>query len=363
METKVEKNQSSTRVNIETQTFVCENCGGVLKYDIESAKFRCSSCKAESDIQTLANTVEEYDFNQYHQREQSCVPFEGIAVVACHNCGYEITFDTYQIASVCPMCNSTQIAEVKQAAGIPPEGIIPFQISKPEATQRFKKWVKSRWFAPGDFKKKCGIGSLQGLYLPFWTYDAVAFSNYIGRGGKYRTMKDKEGKTYTVTDWTNVVGAVTKGFDDIQVCASQKGSEIECILPFHTTNNSKPFALSYLSGFYAELYAIRADQGFESAKKTMEQELHALAEQDIRRTYDVADVSSLTTRYCNVTYKHMLLPVWGSSYGYRGKTFHYYINGETGAVDGQRPYSVPKIIAAVAAAVAVIILLIVLFGG
>lgn len=363
MENETEAKAGRAKVNVETQTFVCANCGGILKYDIESEKFRCSSCRAESEIQALAETVLEYDFSQYQEREKNSVAFEGVAVVHCQNCGCEITFDEAQIATTCPMCSSTQVATVKQASGIPPEGIIPFKVDKAEAAQEFRKWVKSRWFAPNDFKKKSVDGALKGMYLPFWTYDSTAIAVYTGRGGRDRTERDSEGNTRTVTDWTSVSGVVSAAFDDIQVCATEKESDIQGILPFNTIENTKPYATSYLSGFHAELYTIKADRAFESAKKIMEDRLHSLAEQEIRLGYDRAEVRTLNTKYSNVTYKHLLLPVWGSAFGYNGKTYNYFVNGETGKVDGQRPYSIPKIVAAVVAGIIAVIAAVMLFGS
>jgi len=118
---------------------------------------------------------------------------------------------------------------------------------------------------------------------------------------------------------------------------------IASILPYGTTTNTKPFSTGYLSGYYAEVYKIKADAGFESAKKIMENKLRSLAERDIKKKYDRADVQSLSTKYSKVTYKHVLLPLWSSAYSYAGRIFNYMVNGETGKVSGSRPYSAIKI--------------------
>jgi predicted RNA-binding Zn-ribbon protein involved in translation (DUF1610 family) len=326
-----------------------------MKFDIKKQVFACASCGAEYDLHTLSDTVKENDFSLYLEREKATIPFHGMAVVICQQCGMEISFSDAQFSATCPMCGSTQIAASKQSAGIPPDGVIPFKIDKQDAQQRFRAWVKSRWFAPSDFKNRYAEGGLAGLFLPFWTYDAYAVSRYKGRGGKDRQKKDKDGKYRTVTDWYPVSGVVSASFDDIQICASQKEENVEGILPYGTTTNTKPFSTGYLSGYYAEVYKIKADAGFESAKDIMENKLRSLAARDIKRQYDRADVQSLITKYSNVTYKHVLLPLWSSAFGYKGKTYHYVINGETGKVSGNRPYSAIKItlaILGVAAAVA-----------
>jgi hypothetical protein len=55
----------------------------------------------------------------------------------------------------------------------------------------------------------------------------------------------------------------------------------------------------------------------------------------------------MRTRYSNITFKHVLLPVWLASYRYQNKPFRVVINGRTGQVTGERPYSAWKIAFAV----------------
>jgi predicted RNA-binding Zn-ribbon protein involved in translation (DUF1610 family) len=335
--------QQQHEVHVNSETFICQTCGGIMKFDIKKQKFACAACNTEYDLQTLSDSVKENDFNSYHEREKATTPFQGMAVVACQNCGMEISFSESQFSTTCPMCGSTQVASTKQSAGIPPDGVIPFKVDKQDAQQKFRAWVKSRWFAPNDFKNRYSEGGLAGMFLPWWTYDANAISRYTGRGGKDRKEKGNDGKEKIVTDWYPVSGIVSASFDDVLICASTKEKNIEGVLPYGTTTNSKPFSTGYLSGYYAEVYKIKADAGFESAKKIMESKLRSLAERDIKKRYDRADVQSLSTKYSNVTYKHMLLPLWSSAFGYNGKTYNYAINGETGKVSGSRPYSAIKI--------------------
>ena len=80
---------------------------------------------------------------------------------------------------------------------------------------------------------------------------------------------------------------------------------------------------------------------------------------DILQRHDEARVHDLQTKYTKVTYKHVLLPLWSSVFGYKGKTYNYIVNGETGKVSGNRPYSAAKIAAAV---IAVIIAAIIAFS-
>ena len=58
---------------------------------------------------------------------------------------------------------------------------------------------------------------------------------------------------------------------------------------------------------------------------------------------DEQRIHSAATRYSNITFKHILLPVWMSAYRYRDKIYRIVINARTGEVQGERPYSAWKI--------------------
>ena len=62
---------------------------------------------------------------------------------------------------------------------------------------------------------------------------------------------------------------------------------------------------------------------------------------------DVQRISSKSTVYTDITFKHILLPVWISSYTYKDKVYRFLVNAQTGEVQGERPWSVWKITFAV----------------
>ena len=67
--------------------------------------------------------------------------------------------------------------------------------------------------------------------------------------------------------------------------------------------------------------------------------------------------------YANgLLYKHLLLPIWLLTVVYDGRPFQVFINGMTGEVQGQRPWSKVKIAAAVVAAVIVAVIIAVIWS-
>ena len=72
---------------------------------------------------------------------------------------------------------------------------------------------------------------------------------------------------------------------------------------------------------------------------------------------DEQRIHSVRTQHDNVTFKHILLPVWISTYRYSNKPYRFLINGRTGEVQGERPWSWAKIlilVLGIAAAAAIV---------
>ena len=74
--------------------------------------------------------------------------------------------------------------------------------------------------------------------------------------------------------------------------------------------------------------------------------------QDARRSIGGAEqrVDHVDSRFVNETFKHVLLPIWAAAYRYNGASYRFVVNGQTGKVMGERPYSAWKIAGAVAVA-------------
>ena len=144
------------------------------------------------------------------------------------------------------------------------------------------------------------------------------------------------------TRWYPASGAVARGFDDVMAIASTS-------LPARLGEGLEPWDLSqlqpykpdYLAGFQAEGYTVALADGNASAK----QKMAGVIEQDVRRDIggDVQRIDSVSTSYSAETFKHILLPIWIAAYKYNSKTYRFLVNGQTGEVQGERPYSVWKI--------------------
>ena len=55
-----------------------------------------------------------------------------------------------------------------------------------------------------------------------------------------------------------------------------------------------------------------------------------------------------------MTYKYILVPVWISSFMYKGKNYQFVVNGQTGKVGGKAPISALRVAIAILAGIALL---------
>lgn len=333
--------------------FTCPSCGAPQKFSPATGKLTCEFCSAQTAIDVLNQTINEYDFHEAISTLEAEKPKIITKEVSCKKCGGSFTLTPYSFSSNCPYCNTPAITDfIKE---ITPKSLIPFSITRKDAQIRFKKWVGSRWFAPNAFKKYLdGDRKLTGYYLPYWTYDSDTVTRYQGlRGDVYYVSVTKtvieNGRQRQVNvqepriNWTTASGVVYVSFDDVTIGASKTISRaiLDSLEPWHTSK-LMPFNEKYLSGFEAEEYTIGLDNGFEFAKAKMSFKIERNVRQDIGG--DKQQIHSINTQHNNITYKNVLFPVWTASFQWKNKTYNYAINAQTGKIVGERPYSITKII-------------------
>lgn len=347
-----------------SQQFPCPGCGASLEFNPHAGRLKCPYCGHESAQPLPQKQVQEHRFEQYAHRNQTQIATLSTSAleVACPGCHAELTFQPPEVAKQCPFCATPIVTQAHSASPvITPEGLLPFRLNDKAARDRMYKWIKSRWFAPNQLKKTAQHESLQGVYLPFWTYDCHTSSRYHGQRGTYYyttetyTETDSNGNRVTKTRqvrhtrWSSASGTVARNFDDLLIPGSKtlKQTWLDQLEPWPLAE-LVPYDPSYLAGFKAQRYQVPLEEGFDLAKQRMAGPI----ERDVRRDIggDEQRIHSLSTNYSAITFKHLLLPVWVASYRYQNKQYQVVINAQTGEVLGDRPYSVVKIALAVLAA-------------
>lgn len=340
-----------------TNRFPCEQCGADYRFDPKNGSLTCSHCGHSQTVREKSahgGALRELDFKAALAERLPDAEMEVTRVSTCPNCAAQVEFSNETHALECPFCATPVVADTGESRHIKPKGVVPFELEERAAQKAMSDWLGKLWFAPNGLQAYARKGRrMEGIYVPFWTYDAESQSRYSGaRGTTYyvseTVMVDGKRETRQVAKirWTPVSGRVRRFFDDVLVLASKS-------LPKRYTDALEPWDLSalapyqpqFLAGFRAEAYAVDLEQGFHEARAHMDR----VIERDVR--FDIGGdrqrISDIDTSLSDVTFKHVLLPVWMAAYKYRGKTYRFVVNGQSGRVQGERPYSAWKIAAAV----------------
>ncbi|SPF79914.1 TFIIB-type zinc finger domain-containing protein [Pseudoprimorskyibacter insulae] len=337
--------------------FPCNQCGADLTFDPERGQLICDHC---GNTQPVAEKgpwdggVKELDFNQALKNQIPLQEIETTRVTTCPNCAAQIEFDPDIHATECPFCATPVVTDTGTHRHFKPKGLLPFALDEKGARDAMNTWLGKLWFAPNGLQEYARKGrKMQGIYVPYWTFDADTKSSYTGqRGDAYYVTKTvmRDGKQETVQErkirWSFASGRVARFFDDVLVLASKSlpRKYTEALEPWDLPA-MEPYRPEYLAGFRAEAYSVDLEEGMVLAR----QHIDRVIERDVRFDIggDAQRINKIETTISDVTFKHILLPVWLAAYKYRGKTYRFVVNGRTGRVQGERPWSAWKIAIAV----------------
>ena len=345
------------------QTFKCGSCGAQLEFKPGANVQQCPYCSHENPIPKSEGDIKELDFHQFLGKLSDQEEVEEQQTIKCLECAAEMTADPNVTAQACAFCGSPIVTSAGSRKQIKPRSLLPFKVTRREVNEKFQGWIKKLWFAPSDLKRIARQESkISGMYVPYWTYDSDTTSFYRGQRGEHywvtqsytTTVNGKSvRRTRRVrkTRWYSVSGTVWESFNDVLVLASRS-------LPRKYTEKLEPWDLGnletyqdeYLSGFRAESYQVGLEEGFENARGIMDKQIRALIRRDIGG--DEQRISSVNTQHDNITFKHVLLPIWISAYRYKKEVYRFLVNGRTGELQGERPWSWIKIALTVAAVLA-----------
>jgi predicted RNA-binding Zn-ribbon protein involved in translation (DUF1610 family) len=332
--------------------FPCKRCGAKLEFTPGTWVTTCPYCGCQNEIAAPRDTraVQELDYASALAALKERAGTATTLIVQCGACAAKIQVPPNVTSISCPFCGTNIVATGASTTQIKPNAVLPFKTTRDDAMDRFRTWVRSRWFAPSKLKSQSMLDArFTGTYLPAWTYDSDTTTAYQGqRGDAYYTTETyyvngrPQTRTVRHSRWTSVSGVVRVEFDDVLVMASRS-------LPLKEAEQLEPWDLKscvvyaddYLAGFRAECYQVGLEDGFAIAKQKMEPRIDSEIRADIGG--DEQRIDARQTRYASITYKHLLLPVWLSAYRFRDRVYRFMVNARTGEVVGERPYSAIKI--------------------
>ena len=328
-----------------------------MRFDPGGNRMICDHC---GNIQDIAGPgpweggIRELDFRAALDNLLPAQETQETRISKCPNCGAEVEVAPDTHATECPFCATPVVTDTGTHRQIKPRGVLPFRLDERAAKQAMTDWLGQLWFAPTGLTDYARKGRpMQGIYVPYWTFDADTKSRYRGERGTiyYETQTViRDGKRQTVQvqkiRWSPASGRVARFFDDVLVLASTSlPKRFTDALPPWDLTALEPYQPEFLAGFRAEGYTVELQDGFTEARAAMDRQIERDVKFDIGG--DRQRIHAVETDVSAVTFKHILLPIWLAAYKYRGKTYRFVVNGQTGRVQGERPWSAWKIALAV----------------
>lgn len=357
------RDNDNTEQTLEQTDKKCPSCGGTLDFNPETGELVCVYCGAEVDIEDDEKERAAEISLEKSDLTKNCDWGEEKRTVVCKSCGAETVYSAETVSGECPYCGSNQVMEAGGEDIMAPGGVCPFTVTRENASLRFSSWIKGKLFCSKAAKDAAKAGKINGIYLPYWTFDSDTHTNYTAKYGRERVVR-KGKETHVRIDWYHTSGTYDEFINDELVCATKNHDKamLSGIEPFDTENNLA-YKPEYLAGFVSERYSVGIDDAWGTAKENIHSRIDRAVEHKVERDHHTSHVSGVRTKtkFYNVTYKYLLLPVWMSSFNYNGKNYRFMVNGRTGKVSGKYPVSPLRVTIAVLLGISAALLLAYLF--
>ncbi len=323
----------------------CSSCGYSYVFSPEKQALACPQCGSVCAINVPSAMAKKELTPESNVKRNS----DASAVYECENCGAKTNVDESNVSGVCPYCGSTNLHSLADAIKFEPDAIVPFQISKQKAREKYKEWLKTRKFVPNKLKNSAKINKMEGCYFPCWNYDFNVQSAYHGVGVN----------THTKTVYRNVNGQHVPHsetyetrhpfsgnrfdvFNDYLVSANSQISQNELTaLGNFGLQNLKVYSPEFLLGFLSSGFSNGLQEGFDMAKEDVKMEIVSRVKRE--HSYDDYEKFSVRSVFNSVMWRYIYLPVWICNFNYQKKQYRFLVNGYSGYVTGKVPRSGWKI--------------------
>ena len=340
----------------EQKTYKCPQCGATTKYDVSKSGVACEHCGhiEQAPSKTVGRSAKEFEFTLDTMEKAQHGWGKDLKEMSCNSCGAGITISEGALTATCPFCASNNV-NIRKAPSdnLRPRFLIPFNINPEDTGNITREWLGKGWYHPDDLKVDTILDRFVGIYLSFWTFDADIQSRWKAEVGyekqeRYYDHHNHEWKTRTKIDWRWENGHVDVGVDDLLVIGNTHISRhiLEQISSYDL-DTLAVYNPDYLAGWQALTYDITLPDAWEQGKATMRETAKGSCYADINSSH-IRNFSMLAD-FHNESWRYLLLPVYIATYRYEGVAHQVMINGQNGAVAGQKPVAWWKIWLAIAA--------------
>ena len=324
------------------QAFKCPNCGGKLEFDAATQKMKCPFCESRFDPESLQQNEGQAAQPVESDRRLEETEAESLQSYVCKSCGGEIITEKTTAATHCPYCGNPVVMTDRVGGALRPDAVIPFKITKQQAVDTMKSYVKAKRYAPRLFSSENQLKEIKGIYVPYWLFDSLVDAEVSFQATQTRHWSDKS-YDYTETSFYEMERSGKMRFACVPVDGSRKMTDdlMDSLEPFDFSG-AVDFNTAFLSGFFADKYDVDAQECRTHAHDRMKNRASAELAGTVPAKYSITSQrSNIQVLPDKTTYA--LFPVWLLRTQYRNRTYTFAMNGQTGAFIGEVPISKKKL--------------------
>lgn len=328
--------------------FACPQCGATTAFSAVEGGLKCSHCGYSTAPQKplAGKNADEHEFTIEVMEKSQQVIANSPVLLECKSCGAKTSLGQRAMTNTCAFCGSNQVLQ-RQVMGeqLLPRFLIPFKFELERCRVLVQKWLGNSWMLPDSLQKITDQFQLNGVYMPYWTFDALTTATWkaeVGHSQHERFFENGEWKVRTVTVWRWESGRVSERFDDLITPATNRVSNflIKEIDSFDLAQLN-PYEAGYLAGYQALAFDIPLERSWEIARGEMREKIR-LACRGQASSSQIRNFS-MNLDFSEESWRYILLPFYLAGYRFRGKIYHLMVNGQSEQIAGQRPVDWTKI--------------------
>ena len=330
----------------EIVAFRCPQCNGEMAFSAVDGGISCGYCgyhEAPDGSNKVGLSAESFEFKVSTMQQAS----HGWGVerkeIVCQTCTSHIVVEEATLTTNCPFCQSNKVIQHRAPQDVlRPRFLIPFVLDDDAAHSRTRSWLGDSWLVPKQLRQVASIGSFIPMYLPYWTFDADASATWKAEVGRRVKRTNWKGESKTVTEWSWESGRVAHHFKNVKVNGSNRlNSKLMRAIHDYDLNGLRTYDPSFLAGTQAIAYEGSLEDAWALARGEMRNRVKKRCENQAT-TSNIRNFS-MELEFGDEAWRYVLLPVYIANYHFQNKPFQLLVNGQTGAVAGQRPADWRKI--------------------
>ncbi|MCA9792146.1 MAG: hypothetical protein KC910_10140 [Candidatus Eremiobacteraeota bacterium] len=318
----------------------CPRCSGPAEFDAQRGSYRCPKCSGPRPVQERGPEVSLAELERRCQTKQARQVF----TQTCKSCGAQVEIASDKPSAECLLCGRHAQGQHEPSKAWVDQWVIDFTVTPEAALTAMRSHLRGLWLRP---TVQIASRAVRQVHVPFWAYDVQVYTDWNANAlvEVERSWWQKLWGEDKILRQQQMSGERSHRYDDWLVCASQGVPEkvVRQLEPFHTQAAHEGPVDGPL-----EMGTLGPRQAWPLAQAGIRRHEFVSCRNDIKAREQIQQDHHLrvagAVEFDQPTGKSMALPLYIFSTKTVWGPMQVVVNGETGQVGSNVPYSLVKLI-------------------